>query len=1073
MTQNQLNIPLLLDQIDLLALADHLGTSLKKHGVEWRGVCPIHAGADNPTAFRVYSDNDKRQRWFCYSGCNAGGDAITLVELRKNLDFKSAMQWLAEFAHISLEDIGLTPETIKAHEERMQRSQLLDLAARYYAEQLWSEIGESALAYAQSRGFNDDALRVAGWGFSIGGSGLRDHLEALNADIALATRIGLIRADGRDFTSNGDGQKASPEGWLIYPHSSSITARKKKCAACKVETWHSSKRCLKHALDTAHIQGVSYLSARAINPVDEKDKSRNLPGAEARQLYKAEVPGVREVILCEGQADAESYRQMGFSAWALCGLGYIPEGDLRLLSQRPVVYMAMDGDEEGQKKQANIASEIGPLTMLVPPLEGFKDANEFFAAQGDPDIVLETLQSSKPVIEERLDGLKEAAPHQIQELTGNILSMLKALPGELQPRYMSIAQRKLSMTRRELKSLMDGSESDNDEAPILSSIKDGRLHFLGKPLGNFAARITHELTVDDGMNLPEVRYTIDGELADGNRLQTIDVPASEFVEMKWVHRYWGARPIIYLPRGKYYVLTRAIQESSLDDMARDRVYTHTGWTEINGVRGYLSGLGMITADGFDDGVRVELGANNLQHYMLPAPPTGDASANAVSASLDFLKLGPLTVTAPLWAAMYAGPLNEIKPLYTVIWLYGPTQSGKSTVAHLALTHFGSGFIDGRQYHAPVDWMSTVTHIEGVLFRVKDAPTIIDDFAPQFQSAADSRRMHKSAHQIVRAVGNRSARGRANRDLSERRTRIPRGMVISTAELPLAGESTVGRLVYVPIARGDVLPLVGDAPRQDLDQAQEHARGGLYAQAMAAYVGWLAAHWDRAAKTYLEIIEESHKLARRGDLQNRLPDYYASLDAAQQLAVTAFHELGVLSAHDAARIADQNGQAILKVIQDQAEKIAAESPVRKFFEALDNLLQRRKIYLEPRTGAAVYIPPTGADPVGWFEPGDENVFYLNDESCLIHVRSYWSQLGEHFDTTADALRRQIAQVNGLLKERGKEKHLHVSRWVSSAGKNRRMLAVNAQKVQELYGVVIQNPRQVQMTEPERIEIDVEK
>jgi len=243
--------------------------------------------------------------------------------------------------------------------------------------------------------------------------------------------------------------------------------------------------------------------------------------------------------------------------------------------------------------------------------------------------------------------------------------------------------------------------------------------------------------------------------------------------------------------------------------------------------------------------------------------------------------------------------------------------------------------------------------------------------------------------------------------------------------------------------------------------------------MAAYVGWLAAHWERVSQTYLAIIEESHKLARRGDLQNRLPDYYASLDAAQQLALTAFHELGVLSAHDAASIADQNGQAILKVIQDQAEKIAAESPVRKFFEALDNLLQRRKVYLEPRTGAAVYIPPTGADPVGWFEPGDENVFYLNDESCLIHVRAYWSQLGEHFDTTADALRRQIAQVNGLLKERGKEKHLHVSRWVSSAGKNRRMLAVNAQKVQELYGVLIQNPRQVQMTEPEGVDSDVEK
>ncbi len=117
---------------------------------------------------------------------------------------------------------------------------------------------------------------------------------------------------------------------------------------------------------------------------------------------------------------------------------------------------------------------------------------------------------------------------------------------------------------------------------------------------------------------------------------------------------------------------------------------------------------------------------------------------AVNASLDFLSVGPRRVTAPLWAAMYAAPLTIFRSLNAVINVYGTTQSGKSTLAHLALTHFGADFIQGRDFHAPMDWTSTVTAIEGAMFTAKDIAIIIDDFAPQFASLTEARDMHRKA-----------------------------------------------------------------------------------------------------------------------------------------------------------------------------------------------------------------------------------------------------------------------------------------------------------------------------------------
>jgi hypothetical protein len=554
--------------------------------------------------------------------------------------------------------------------------------------------------------------------------------------------------------------------------------------------------------------------------------------------------------------------------------------------------------------------------------------------------------------------------------------------------------------------------------------------------------------VEDGLNPPTVRYSIEGGLASGKSLPDVQVDAREFGKMDWIPGNWGMRPIIHLPPGKWYLMARAIQEFSMETVTREKLYTFTGWLDRDGQKGFLSTSGLLTDAGMLDQVRVDLGTNNLQHYALPKELSDPVAG--VQASLDFLALGPLTVTAPLWAAMYAAPLTSLRSLNAVLAVYGTTQSGKSTLAHLALTHFGGGFIQGRDYHAPIDWTSTQTALEAAMFLARDVPLVIDDYAPQFSSVSDARLMHKKAEYVVRSVGNRSARGRSRSDLSQQVTRFPRGLVIMTAENPLVGQSIVGRMVYVGVEPGDILPN-GNGESERLSCLQAKAQQGLLAQAMAIYLQYLSTNWERIAKQFPAMADEAAQSVRQsGSLQNRLPDAYGVLSAAHSVALRCFEELNFITSADAERMIAENNAAILKIIQNQAEQVAAESPVRKFFIAISNLLEQKKVYLAPRTRSIDFFPPQNADLIGYHEPGSTQKVYLRTETCLAQAKEFWRALDQNLDILPDALRRQMRQTPDLLASVG-ERQVEVTKFCN--GSNQKVLEVSCAKVEELYGVSV--------------------
>src|ERR687884_696700 len=87
---------------DVVAAADMVEivaarTPLRRVGARFVGRCPFHE--ERTPSFSV---NPQRGTYYCF-GCQKGGDAITFVEETENLDFASAIEFLADRFRVELE----------------------------------------------------------------------------------------------------------------------------------------------------------------------------------------------------------------------------------------------------------------------------------------------------------------------------------------------------------------------------------------------------------------------------------------------------------------------------------------------------------------------------------------------------------------------------------------------------------------------------------------------------------------------------------------------------------------------------------------------------------------------------------------------------------------------------------------------------------------------------------------------------------------------------------------------------------------------------------------------------------
>jgi hypothetical protein len=484
------------------------------------------------------------------------------------------------------------------------------------------------------------------------------------------------------------------------------------------------------------------------------------------------------------------------------------------------------------------------------------------------------------------------------------------------------------------------------------AIEDGRIVWMRPekdgsipvPLASFTAKITAEILRDDGAGEPERAFEIAGASASGTDFPRAIIPAAEFSGMNWPLARWGVAASVSAGMGARDRLREAIQFLSGDVHTR-RIFTHTGWRRVDDEWVYLHAEGAIGEGGPVDDVDVELGAG-LEKYILPPPPSASRIRDALREVLRLRDVAPRRISDPLLACIFRAALRRSD---FSLHLTGKTGVRKSELAALAQRFFG------KEMHAkalPGNWSSTANSTETMAFTLKDSILALDDFAPSGTQADE--KLQREADRILRSQGNASGRRRLRADLSLVTPRVPRGTIISTGEDVPRGDSLRARLLILDVRDGDV----------DLDALtglQAAAAEGLYAEALSAFVAWLAPRLDRSLREYADRMRDLRGRATLANLHGRTPEIAADLAIGIELFSEFARGAGALKTSEAERLRAEAWASILDAAGGQRDYQGQSDPVLRFTRLVAGALAGGEAHLADLDGS---FPGEGPERWGW-------------------------------------------------------------------------------------------------------------
>jgi DNA primase len=149
-------------RVDLVDLVSEAGVKLRKTGRNYTGFCPFHTNKHTP-AFVVWPETGT---WRCFGECNEGGDIFKFVMKKDGIDFKEALQKLADRAGVKIESYQReAPQQREAYEHLRN---LLEDAILFYRNHLLNH--KDVLTYLrEKRGLTDATLETFGLGYAPSG----------------------------------------------------------------------------------------------------------------------------------------------------------------------------------------------------------------------------------------------------------------------------------------------------------------------------------------------------------------------------------------------------------------------------------------------------------------------------------------------------------------------------------------------------------------------------------------------------------------------------------------------------------------------------------------------------------------------------------------------------------------------------------------------------------------------------------------------------------------------------------------------------------------------------------------
>lgn len=428
-----------------LELADIVAETvqLTRKGNRYWGLCPFHQ--EKTSSFSVTPD---RNMFYCF-GCHAGGDMITYIMKRDNMDFREAVEYLANRAGVTVQKES---PAARRKQERARGVVAANLAAaQLYREILLSAKGKKGLEYLQERRLSPEIVEKFGLGFAPDNwNTIEDYLfkKAFSQEQVKST--GLIKRSDQqnryyDLFRNR----------VIFP----IHDQRGEVIGFGGRVLDGS---LPKYLNTPETELFS--------------KRKNLYGLyQARQAMR----NLNQALVVEGYMDCLKMHQAGIEN-TVATLGTAMTQEQARLLRRFVeeVVVLFDGDDAGQREALRAVEVLRTegLRVWVVSLPGGKDPDDYLDLYGKEEF-LQYIQNSKvDHIEFKLNRYIETETELNLDTRIRIIKAVQkdiaSLESELEKDYyVRLLSRRLqvqeNLIRRELNKGSSGRSSELNKSGIL------------------------------------------------------------------------------------------------------------------------------------------------------------------------------------------------------------------------------------------------------------------------------------------------------------------------------------------------------------------------------------------------------------------------------------------------------------------------------------------------------------------------------------------------------------------------------------------------------------------------------
>ncbi len=398
------------DAVDFVALVS-ARTELRRAGANrYEGLCPFHD--ERTPSFGI----DPAQKVYYCFGCQAAGDVFTFVQETEGVDFKGALELLADRSGIELER---EQEDAREAAQRHAKERLFDLLARtsaYYGRFLWeSSQAARAREYLRGRGLGEQTLREFQVGFAP---------SAWDRVLMASRGAGFSE---RELYDAGLAQRSRENGRLYDRFRARIMF---PLADTRGRVLGFGARALGDGGEAR--AGPKYLNT-AENAIYRK--GHHLYGAH---LARAHAARAGACILCEGYTDVIALHQAGIrNAVGLMGTALTAEQVAELSRMAPLVLLALDSDSAGQEAMLRAAelAQRRKLELRVVPLPAGMDPAELLQRDGAAAIE-RAIDDSVPFVRFRVQRVLEVGDHSSAEGRDHMVNELRPIFAMLGPSTM-------------------------------------------------------------------------------------------------------------------------------------------------------------------------------------------------------------------------------------------------------------------------------------------------------------------------------------------------------------------------------------------------------------------------------------------------------------------------------------------------------------------------------------------------------------------------------------------------------------------------------------------------------------